>query len=78
MKQNEELNMFAMPKESDLFQAARFFNVDIDSVQGLSEAERDALLAQQQNKGLFIHPDDLKDWKKFLAKMKKDKQAYYS
>ena len=41
-------------------------------MQEMLEAERDGLGSGQQP-NLFIHPDDLKDWKKFLAKKKKDK-----
>lgn len=46
--------------------------MDIDSVQELQDAEKDSPHGPQ--KQLFIHPDDLKDWKKFQAKFKKEKQ----
>lgn len=75
---NEELNMFALPKESDRTAGTKGqYNVDIDSVQELHDAEKDgSSFAPQQQ--LFIHPDDLKDWKKFQAKAKKEKQEQYN
>ena len=61
-----------MAKESERTHGGKHYNADVDSVQEMLEAERDGLGSGQQP-NLFIHPDDLKDWKKFLAKKKKDK-----
>lgn len=63
-------------REPERAQAGKYYNHDGDSAQEVLDAERDGLVGQQPN--LFIHPDDLKDWKKFLAKKKKDKQVQYS
>ena len=72
---NEEMNILTMKHDAERSHQQKFYNVDVDSAQEMQQ-ENEALMREQQ--GLFIHPDDLKDWKKFQAKMKKDKQVQYS
>lgn len=68
--------VMAKDRESDRNHTGKLNNLEVGNAQELIDAEREGIMAQHPN--LFIHPDDLKDWKKFLAKKKKDKQVQYS